>query len=177
MLRYFESRAAVLLELIDAEMHGWPADLAETSGAVTTGAADERARRLAGMIAATLQVRPVLCDLLSAQAGVLERNVSTAVVLRHKQAALGIADEIAQIVTRALPKLDADDAPHVSAITILIAAASWPHSTPSEALRADQEAEPAIGNLLMSFDHVVTVTLSQTLNGLLARHKTRGAED
>ncbi|MGW9136718.1 TetR family transcriptional regulator [Streptomyces sp. NPDC055681] len=177
VLRYFESREAVLLELLDAEMHGWLADLAEKSSAVPAGPARERAAQLAGMIAATLQARPVLCDLLSAQAGVLERNVSTAVVLRHKRATLGIADEIAQIVTRALPELDADDALHVAAITILIAAASWPHSTPSEALRAAYEADPAIGKLLMSFDHVVTTSLTLTLTGLLAQHEVRGTED
>ncbi|MFJ6433436.1 TetR/AcrR family transcriptional regulator [Streptomyces sp. NPDC091416] len=177
VLRYFESREAVLLELLDAEMRAWLAALAETSSAVTEGPARERAARLAGMIAATLRARPVLCDLLSAQAGVLERNVSTEVVLRHKRATLGIADETAQIVTRALPELDADDALHVAAITILIAAAAWPHSTPSEALRAAYEADPAIGKLLMSFDHIVTTSLTLTLTGLLAQHEARGAED
>ncbi|MCA1271047.1 TetR family transcriptional regulator [Streptomyces sp. 7G] len=176
VLRYFESREAVLLEVLDAQMGGWLTDLDEVSMAVEPDPADERAGQLASMIAATLRARPMLCDLLSAQAGVLERNVSTAVVLRHKRATLAVADEIARIVIRALPELDAEDALHVAAITILTAAASWPHSTPSEALKAAYEADPAIGKLLMSFDHIVTVTLTLTLTGLLAQRQGRGAE-
>ena len=78
VLRYFESREAVLLELLDAAVPG------------VAGRARRRARRrgrsrrrlarrcdqVAAAVAASLAARPVLCDLISAQAAVLEHNVS-----------------------------------------------------------------------------------------------------
>jgi len=77
VLNYYESREAILLELLDAESRAWLADLAEAVPPSAEGAFRERSRRLAAAVAATLEARPVLCDLISSQAAVLERNVST----------------------------------------------------------------------------------------------------
>ena len=74
VLRYFESREAVLLDLLDSAWQDWlvqlEADLAE---AVDTSAPlPARADQLAAAVAASLGSRPMLCDLISAQAAVLE---------------------------------------------------------------------------------------------------------
>src|SRR5436309_4020671 len=78
VLRYFESREAVLLELLDAASREWLAQLDDAlSAAVDTGAAvSERGDQLAATLATSLTARPVLCDLISTQAAVLEHNVS-----------------------------------------------------------------------------------------------------
>src|SRR5580700_6618497 len=78
VLRYFESREAVLLELLDAAWQDWLADLdRDLAGAVEPVVpVSARCVRLAATVAASLASRPMLCDLISAQAAVLERNVS-----------------------------------------------------------------------------------------------------
>src|SRR5215831_11532638 len=77
VLRYFDSREAVLLELLDSLTNEWLEHLSdELPSAVTARARFERrAEQLAGTLARSLADRPVLCDLLSTQAAVLEHNV------------------------------------------------------------------------------------------------------
>src|SRR6185312_12345713 len=104
VLRYFESREAVLLELLDAELQAWIAHLDRTL-THTGGPQRERGDRLAGVLAESLAARPVLCDLASAHAGVLEHNVSVAVALEHKRAtARAIAAQV-ELIRRCLPEL------------------------------------------------------------------------
>src|SRR5690242_5354516 len=88
VLRYFESREAVLLELLDLFLARWLADLAgELAGGVEAQAPPEaRAVQLAEVLSRSLAERVVLCDLFGAQGGVLEHNVSVEVVKRHKRA-------------------------------------------------------------------------------------------
>ncbi|MBO1902477.1 TetR family transcriptional regulator [Leucobacter weissii] len=169
VLRYFESREAILLELLDTETRAWVAELDSTLH-TTEGSATERSEQLASAIASTLQGRPVLCDLIAAQAAVLERNVSTEVILRHKHATHGMAEDLTGIVLRVLPELDGADALHVAVTTILITSAAWPHSTPTPALQAAYDADPAIAALHMGFTDIVGSSLTVTLAGLLARH-------
>src|SRR6202789_1869721 len=70
VLRYFESREAVLLELLDAAFQGWLTQLApELESAIDPNAASsDRGDQLAAALAASLESEPVLCDLFSAQA-------------------------------------------------------------------------------------------------------------
>src|SRR6476620_7624838 len=75
VLRYFESREAVLLELLDAASREWLEHLdGALAAAVGTGTPYERGDRVAATLAASLADRPVLCDLAAAQAAVLEHN-------------------------------------------------------------------------------------------------------
>src|SRR5262245_43137526 len=75
VLRYFESREEVLLELLDVEVQQWLADL-ERAAQAGEGTLRQRGDRLAAILAESLAQRPVLCDLTSAHAAVLEHNVS-----------------------------------------------------------------------------------------------------
>src|SRR6201992_3097010 len=77
VLRYFESREAVLLELLDARTGEWLEYLARDLRPAVDPAATPRARgdQLAAALATSLAERPVLCDLASAQAAVLEHNI------------------------------------------------------------------------------------------------------
>src|SRR3954466_16023052 len=84
VLRYFDSREAVLLELLARASREWLSHLAtELPSVVRSRAAfGRRAEQLATAISASLAERPVLCDLMSAQAAVLEHNVSVEAVTR-----------------------------------------------------------------------------------------------
>src|SRR5262245_60916563 len=112
VLRYFESREAVLLELLTSSLHEWLESLAaDLPSAVRRRAGfKRRAEELATAIVSSLVARPVLCDLISAQAGVLEHNVSTEAIIRSKLTTLEDAQAFAALVNDALPELSADDA-------------------------------------------------------------------
>src|ERR1700737_3607224 len=69
VLRYFESREAVLLELLDSAWQEGLAGLDEDPAVLAPGAPPaERGDQLAAALASSLASRPVLCDLISAQA-------------------------------------------------------------------------------------------------------------
>ncbi|MEV6060945.1 TetR family transcriptional regulator [Nocardia asteroides] len=177
VLRYYESREAILLELLDAEAGAWLVDLDRATPRSTEGPFRERSGGLVAAVAATVAARPALCDLISSQAAVLERNVSTEVVLRHKRSMQATVREIARIVTTVLPELTAEDGLQFAAVTILTVAAAWPHNTPTEALQAAYDADPAVAEMHMSFSDIVTRTLTLAVAGLLAERGSRPTGD
>lgn len=82
VLRYFESREAVLLELLDDFLGSWLKELEQDLSSHVEGhaALDVRAEQIAKVLSRSLSDRVVLCDLFGAQGGVLEHNVSIEVV-------------------------------------------------------------------------------------------------
>jgi AcrR family transcriptional regulator len=168
VLRYFESREAILLELLDAEQRAWLAHLDEVLEP-SEGPPRERGDRLAAVLAGSLAERPVLCDLTSAHAGVLEHNVSAAVALRHKLSTRALVETQAGLVRRCLPELGVPDAVRLVAMTTLLTAAAWPYSRPSAALLAAYEANPAAAALRVDFTDLLRQSLAVTISGLLAR--------
>ena len=170
VLRYFESREAVLLELLDRALREWADDLAEQAAAVPRrGGPTLRGDRLAAVLASSLAARPVLCDLLAAQAGVLERNVSTAVAARYKRATLAVLDDLAAVVTDVVPEIAPAAAQRFCAALLLVTGASWSYSQPSAALVAAYEAEPELAVLRIEHEDVLRELFAVLLSGLLAR--------
>ncbi|WP_433892436.1 TetR/AcrR family transcriptional regulator [Streptomyces sp. CA-111067] len=172
VLRYFESREAVLLELLDSAMRDWLVDLdAELDAAVDPAAdpLDVRADTVAAVLAASLAARPVLCDLTSAQAAVLERNVSTEVAVRYKRSAMANALALAGLIGSRIPELGEADAFRATAAALLVAGAVWTHSRPSAAMLAAYEAHPELSAMRPDFADVLRQLLEVTLSGLLAR--------
>ncbi|MGK5545495.1 TetR family transcriptional regulator [Streptomyces sp. URMC 127] len=174
VLRYFESREAVLLELLLSEMRNWIAEVERATGP-GDGTPRERGDRLAEILAASLARRPVLCDLLAAQAAVLEHNISTEVAVRHKHAAWQNTQALIELVRRHLPELGTEGAAQLVETTVLTAMAAWPCSHPPEALQAAYDSDPALGALRMDFTDLVRRTAQVTASGLLARHETASA--
>jgi AcrR family transcriptional regulator len=148
VLRYFESREAVLLELLDSAWQEWLTALeAGLDGAVDAAAPPAgRSDQLAAALAMSLAARPVLCDLLSAQAAVLERNVSV-----H------------------LGELGDQDAERLAAGAVLLAGALWAHAQPSPAVLAAYEADPALAVMRTDFTATTREVLEVLIAGLLAR--------
>ncbi|MFF3566939.1 TetR family transcriptional regulator [Nocardia jiangxiensis] len=168
VLRYFESREAILLELLDAQVRDWIVALEDAAEPIA-GTPRERGDRLAALLADSLAQRPMLCDLLSAQAAVLEQNVSADVVIAHKHATMRSAETLVTLVRRHLPELDPADAQELTAVAVLIATAAWPHSQPTAAVEAAYAADPVVAALRMDFAAIVGRTLAVTISGLLAR--------
>ncbi|WP_196777740.1 TetR/AcrR family transcriptional regulator [Lentzea aerocolonigenes] len=164
VLRYFDSREAVLLELLEAEMADW---IAELERAETPSSGD----LLAELLASTLTRRPVLCDLASAQAAVLEHNISAETATRHKYAAKQSLEDLVAIVARHVPELGDDDAITFVQTVMLTAIAAWPCSRPPEAILSAFAADPELAALRIDFTDTVRRTAEVTVSGLLARRK------
>jgi AcrR family transcriptional regulator len=167
VLRYVESREAALLDLLHARTQEWLEALAEEP--TTDGPARRRADGFADLVATTLGARPVLCDLLGAQAAVLERNVSTALAVRHKHAVLAAAHDLAAIARRHVPELDAGAAMRAAGATFLCAGAVWAATQPSAAMLAAYEQEPDLAAMRLDFAAAVRELVGLLLAGLLAR--------
>jgi AcrR family transcriptional regulator len=136
VLRYFDSREAVLLELLHSSFREWLAHLAaELPSAVGRRAGfKRRAEQLGTAITGSLVERPVLCDLMSTQAAVLEHNVSVETITGYKLAVLDDAEVLAGLVSDALPELSQDDAWRYTVGIWLMTSALWAHARPPEAV-------------------------------------------
>uniref|UniRef100_UPI003F49736C TetR/AcrR family transcriptional regulator n=1 Tax=Nonomuraea bangladeshensis TaxID=404385 RepID=UPI003F49736C len=170
VLRYFESREAILLELLDRAWRRWTADLPAQldSGIDPAEPVSRRGDRFAAAVTASLVERPVLCDLLSAQAGVLEHNVSAEVAARYKRAAVANVGAMAALARHHLPELG-DGAPQLTAAMIMAIGAVWTHARPSEAMLAAYEADPSLAIYKMDFAAHLRDMLATLTAGALAR--------
>ncbi|MBB4619648.1 TetR/AcrR family transcriptional regulator [Sphingomonas abaci] len=168
VLRYFESREAVLLELLNAGLQEW-GDALDLSAVSLDAPPLDRIDAVAKAIATSLAARPVLCDLVSAQAAVLERNVSTETILRHKRGVNLTVQLLSGILNDCLPELDGNDIYHAIALTLLLTAGVWPHDHPTEALLAAYSADPEVGARRMDFVTFLEQTLALTITGCLMR--------
>ncbi|MEU3188906.1 TetR/AcrR family transcriptional regulator [Streptomyces sp. NPDC006923] len=170
VLRYFESREAVLLELLHTASREWLEHLDDELGRLVNPNAERagRSRAVAATIASTVAARPVLCDLLSAQAAVLERNVSAQVAAEYKRAAIGDVEALADMIGGRLPELGAADALRFAAAAIMTTGTLWAHAHPSAAMLAAYEAHPELAAMRLDFTDSLRQFLEVLLAGLLA---------
>lgn len=171
VLNYFESREAVLLELLDAETLEW---LGQLDGALADGVDPgakpfERGDQVAATLASTLADHPVLCDLVSAQAAVLEHNVSPEVAAKYKRSAIANAGELTRLILARLPELGEHDAMRFAGAAAMVTGAVWSHSHPSAAMLVVYEQDPALAALRLDFTTTLRETLEMLVSGLLAR--------
>jgi AcrR family transcriptional regulator len=170
VLRYFESREAVLLELLNSADQDWLAQLDHDLTAADPAApVAARCARLAAAVAASLASRPMLCDLISAQAAVLERNVSIEVAARCKRASMADIAALGSLMLRCVPELGAQDAVKLAGVIIMTTAALWPHTQPSAALLAAYEADPELAAMRLDFTATTREVIEVMSAGLLAR--------
>jgi len=171
VLRYFESREAVLLELLDRATRQWLGDLSGqlVAGIDPRGTARERGDQLAAVLARSVTPQRVLCDLLSAQASVLEHNVSAEVAARYKRATLDNLAVLTELARRHLPELGGDGAWKVSGMTLVVIGALWSYTQPSASVLAAYEADPSLAVLRLDFTPALEEALATLLTGTLAR--------
>lgn len=170
VLRYFESREAVLLELLDAALRTW---LAEVSAELATGVdprltARERGDQLAAVLTRSLARHTVLCDLVNAQAGVLERNVSVEVVVRHKRSAVVSLTAMVDLVRHHVPELG-DSARAVCLMTVILAGSLSTYCQPSASAVAAIAVDPSLAELHLEFGATLENALATLITGALAR--------
>ncbi len=171
VLRYFESREAVLLELFDSAWRDWLVQLGkDLEDAVDVAApVAERSDQLAGAVAVSLAARPMLCDLISAQAAVLERNVSPQVAAQYKRASVAGISALGSLIFRYVTELGEPDAVRLAGAAVMMTGALWPHTQPSAAMLAAYAADPALAAMRLDFTATVREVLQVMIAGLLAR--------
>lgn len=170
VLRYFESREAVLFELLDRAFREWVAEVSdELSAAIDPRRpARERGDQLAAVVSRSLARHTVLCDLISAQAGVLEHNVSVEVVVRYKRSARDSLVTLVELVRRHLPELG-EGAWRVCLTAMVMAGALWAHARPSASTLAAFEADPTLCDLRLDLPAAMEDALATLIAGTLAR--------
>lgn len=170
VLRYFESREAVLLELMDDFLGTWLVALADelAAGIDTSATSDVRARQLAEVLSQSLANRVVLCDLFGAQGGVLEHNVSIEVVKRHKRASLARLAATSDLFLVYLPELG-DNAQLFCLMSLVSAGALSSYVPPPPSLLAAYAEEPELGVLNLDLQDALRLSFTSSLVGILPR--------
>ncbi|MTD17217.1 TetR family transcriptional regulator [Nakamurella sp. YIM 132087] len=170
VLRYFESREAVLLELLTAQWADWLEELPGLLAAVPADApVADRVERVAELVASAAAARPVLCDLLGAQAGVLERNLSPEVAAAWKRSSLTDATRLGAVIGAAVPELTDAAAIEAAAGVSVVAGALWQHTQPSAAMLEAYRAAPDLAAMKLDFAPALQEVLAVVLTGLLHR--------
>jgi AcrR family transcriptional regulator len=137
VLRYFDSREAIFLEVLDEEFQAWLIDLDTRLGRPRARKANYANEiRVAGAVADSLVDRQLLCELLGSMAGVLERNISLDFARDFKARAMGRIAELAQLVARQLPWLPREFTEFFAQAALTLAAGMYPFSVPTEPVRA-----------------------------------------
>ena len=170
VLRYFESREAVLLELLDDFLASWLAELAEelAAGIEAHAPPEVRAGQLAEVLSQSLADRVVLCDLFGAQGGVLEHNVSVEVVKRHKRSSLAKLTAMSELVRRHLPELG-EGAQLFCLISLVSAGALSSYVPPPPSVLAAYADEPDLAVLHLELREGLRITFTSALLGVLPR--------
>ncbi|PRY10784.1 TetR family transcriptional regulator [Kineococcus rhizosphaerae] len=169
VLRYFDSREGVLLELLTSATREWVGELSRALPALDPAAPlPSRAEQVADVVARTLSARRVLCDLVGAQGSVLEHNVTVDVVRHHKHVAHRLLAEVGELLRGVLPELGAS-ADVVGFQVAVFAAALAPYSSPSAAVLAAYAADPGLAALHQELPDSLRQAVRTVLLGALPR--------
>jgi AcrR family transcriptional regulator len=169
IIRYFESREAVLLELLDVALRRWVTEVvAELISDTHPDPARSRGDHLAALLSGSLQQRPQLCDLIAAQPGVLEHNVSAETLLRFQQSFHASINLLAEAIRHYIPELG-DDSQRMCLLTLVTTGALWLYANPSVSAARACEADPALAELRLDFATDLEPTLARLITGALVR--------
>ena len=158
VLRYFPSREAILLQLLDRETCAWLDDVESATGP------------LPDSIAAAAARRRVFCDLTANAAGVLERNVSGEVAADYKRASLASSDRLARLA--GFDGLASTGGMIFVGAVMLAIGGIWSSSQPTDGMREAYAAHPEFRPFRVDFEVGVRELVATTLAGLEARGLT-----
>ena len=111
----------------------------------------------------------MLCDLISAQAAVLERNVSPQVAAQYKRASIAGITALGGLMLSCVPELGERTPIRLAGATVMMTGALWPHTQPSAAMLAAYAADPDLAAMRLDFTAALREVLEVMTAGLLAR--------
>ena len=169
LLRYFETREQIFLELTAEAWRDW----ADAMHAGLDTAAVGSAGLVADVIARSFGNRPLLCDLVAHTPLNLERNVSPEVVRRYKMTSLGTVNEAASLVQRVLPDLTLAECTEFVATLASLAGAVWQMANPAPALAELYASDPALAQACVDLTPRLRGTAQVLLAGLIPSRNVR----
>jgi AcrR family transcriptional regulator len=178
LLRYFETREQIFLELTAEAWRDWTAalhagldavepDAGEPDAGEPDAGAPGAAALVAEVFARSFGDRPLLCDLIAHTPLNLERNVSPEAVRRYKLTSLGAVDEAAAIVHRVLPELTLTEGGEFVAALASLAGAVWQIANPTAALAEFYASDPALARACVDLTPRLRRTAEILLAGLI----------
>lgn len=166
VIRYFESREAVFLELLRRGVDEWLDTLDE---AFRPSADAGTPPPVARVLASSLAKRPLLCELWSVLAGVLERNVSVDSVRDFKLAHHDQLARLARLTRTHLPDLTDEDTGELAAACTVTVAGLWPFANPSPTVE-EAIQDPRLEQSRVDFAAMLERHLDLLIIGLRHHH-------
>ncbi|HWE68585.1 MAG TPA: TetR family transcriptional regulator [Acidimicrobiales bacterium] len=168
LLRYFETREEIFLELTAGSWREWAAAVRVELGApaAAPGAAGA-AGVVADVMARSFADRPLLCDLIPHTALNLERNVSVDAVRRYKLTSLGAIGEVTDAVHGVLPHLTVDECGEFVRTLASLAGALWQIANPPPPLAELYRSDPAFASACVDLGPHLQRTAAVVLAGLV----------
>lgn len=166
VLRYFDSREAIFLEVLERAWTDW-LDRLELP-ATRSRARHAREAAVGRAIAEALVAAPLLCELLSVMGGVLERNISLDFARDFKRGATASTQRLAALVRARIPELSEEGATHFAGVTVILVSGLWPYAnpTPAVARAAEELGAPCAADM---FAQGLAEALVNQLVGLVTR--------
>lgn len=147
--RYFESREAILIELLFSDWSEWVDELEQTLGKLR--AKKNRVRRVSEIVARSCAERRRMCELISVLSSVLEQNVSEETVRAFKTDALELGLRMATMLHEAIPELSVEQHVELIHLTHALIAGSWAPANPPPVVRKVLE-DPELSVLCHDFE-------------------------
>jgi AcrR family transcriptional regulator len=183
LLRYFETREQIFLELTAQAWREWVTALhaglddavsGETASGDAMPGAGHRGRDeaadaglVADVVARSFGDRPLLCDLIAHTPLNLERNVSPEAVRRYKLISLGAVEEAAGLVYRARPGLTLSECREFVSAMASLAGAVWQIANPAPALAELYASDQALARACVDLVPRLRRTADILLAGLI----------
>ncbi|MEV6878612.1 TetR family transcriptional regulator [Amycolatopsis sp. NPDC051128] len=168
VLRYFDSREAVFLEVLDSDWTAWLDELEKALGDPAPAESGfAREERVARTIATSLAEQRLLCELISSMAPVLERNISLDFARGFKRRAVANTERLGALVGVRIPELSPDAARHFALGVVVLVSGSWPYANPTATVAA---AAAELGEQ-PDFAAGLGEGLTNLLAGLVARRR------
>ncbi len=171
VLRYFESREAVLLELLDRALREWADDLVRAWPLRCRAGVVRRCAATGWRRCSPPRWRPVRC---CATCSPRRPGCWSGTSPPRSRPATSAPPSPCSTTSppwspTSLPELSAAAAQRFCAALLLVTGASWSYSQPSAALVAAYEAEPELAVLRLEHEDVLRELVAVLLSGLLAR--------
>ncbi|MFB7505967.1 TetR/AcrR family transcriptional regulator [Streptomyces broussonetiae] len=167
LLRYFETREQIFLELTAEGWRQWSAELRGDLEGRTQATPAE----VAAVVARSLAARPMFCDLLAQAPLNLERNVSIESVRSFKLVTLHEVGLIGAEFRRLLGLTESQCIDTISTATGM-AGALWQMASPGPRLRELYTSDPRLGHAVVEVEPRLTRVLTALLTGLGATSAT-----
>jgi AcrR family transcriptional regulator len=169
VLHYFETREAVLLELLDAEYTAWLDDVEAATHAFEPDSGTSRVDAVADVLSRTVAHRPILSELLASSALVLEHNVSAEVAADYKRRAIAQATRLASLLELVIGPLPTPSRLAAAGATNIIVGGVWGLCRPPPGMLAAYQRYPELEAMRVDYRVAVRELIATMLTGLLHR--------